>query len=129
MFDRFISDPRRREELWQVAWHQDEVVGQVRTFVNDEENRRFGRLRGYTEDISTARAWRKQGIATALINASLRDLKDRGYTQAGLGVHLANKDDALDLYLGLGYELTLSWASYRRGIERAEGRSVVEGGG
>jgi len=117
MFERFLANPKRCEELWRVGWHRDQVVGQVRTFVNDDENLRFERLRGYTEDISTVRPWRQQGIATALINASLRDLRNRGYTEAALEVHLANKDKALDLYLALGYELSFSWTGYRRPIE------------
>ena len=36
----------------------------------------FGRRRAWTEHISTARAWRKRGIATAVVCASLRQLGD-----------------------------------------------------
>lgn len=115
-WERFVGDPNRDPSLWKVAWSGDQVVGQVRTFVNEEANRVHGRKRAYTEDISTTRQWRGRGVAGALICASLRDLKARGYEDAGLGVHVENPTGAYRLYEGLGFRMTTSGATYQRPI-------------
>lgn len=90
--------------LWTVAWHHDEVVGQIRSFINREENEQHGFERGWTENISTARQWRGMGIAGALICESLRGLADRGLKTARLGVHTDNPNGARQLYEKYGYE-------------------------
>ena len=102
--------------MWQVAWAGDEVVGQVRTYANDGDREMFGRRRAWTEYISTARAWRKQGIATALICASLRQLADLGYEEAALGVDTENPSGALGLYESLGYVVVATDATMQRPI-------------
>lgn len=116
-YERFLGAPHRDETLWKVAWHGDEVVGQVKSYIDEDENREFGRRRGYTEDIATAREWRKRGIATALINASLAELATRGMTEAALAVHTENPTGALRLYESLGYKRTHLHATYRKPID------------
>lgn len=104
-WSRFLEFPHRDESLWKVAWDGDRVAGQVRSFVDSVENAEFGRQRGWTEFISTHRAWRKRGVASALICASLRELKKRGMTEAALGVHTENPTGAFRLYESLGFEV------------------------
>jgi mycothiol synthase len=70
-YEQFLSDPVMSDTtLWRVAWEGDEVAGQVRSFINADENARHGRHRGYTEHISVRRPWRRRGLARALIAAS-----------------------------------------------------------
>ena len=83
----FRDDPIADPTLWKVAWAGDRVVGQIRSFINHEENETLGRLRGYTEQISTHCDWRGRGLASALLALSLREVRDRGMTEAALGVH------------------------------------------
>lgn len=92
-------------DVWQVAWDGDEVAGGVLGFINEEENRRLGRKRGYTEVIFTRRPWRGRGVATALIGRNLRLLKDRGMTEAALSVDTENASGALGLYQRVGFEV------------------------
>jgi mycothiol synthase len=99
----FLEFPNRDESIWKVAWHGDEVVGQVRGFINPIENRENDRKRGWSEFISTARQWRGKGVATALICATLRELKARGMEEAALGVHVENPHGAYRLYQSLGF--------------------------
>ena len=113
-WQRFLGFPHLDLELWRVAWAGDEVAGQVRSFVNEEENRALGRARGWTEFISTRRPWRKQGVATALICASLRALRERGMTEAALGVHAENPNGAFELYRDIGFEIESRWAVFQR---------------
>lgn len=109
-----IDDPLRDESLWQVAWAGDQVVGQVKPFVNAEENRQRGRLRGYTEYISTHPDWRNRGIAGALLARSLLALRARGMTEAALGVDTNNPGGAFHLYTSLGFELQVYEAVYTK---------------
>ena len=99
----FLEFPYRDESLWKVAWHGDQVVGQVRGFINQIENRENDRKRGWSEFISTAREWRGRGLATALICATLREMKARGMEEAALGVHVENPNGAYRLYQSLGF--------------------------
>ena len=98
----------------------DTVVGQVKAFINTEENAARGYRRGYTENISTHRDWRNRGIAGALLAMSLRELRERGLTEAALGVDTNNPGGAFELYTSLGFELRSYEAVYTRSLDRAE---------
>ena len=115
-FNQFRDNPLRDETLWKIAWSGDTVVGQVKSFVNDEENTRRGYKRGWTEEISTHRDWRNRGIAGALLAMSLQELRDRGYEQAALGVDTQNPGGAFQLYTSLGFELHTFEATYAKPI-------------
>jgi mycothiol synthase len=114
-FESFLADPMRDETLWAIAWAGDgpdaQVVGQVKSYINAEENRVHGRQRGYTEHISTTLGWRGKGIARALIVASLHELRSRGMTQAALGADTDNPQ-AFNLYQMLGFEVIAYQAQY-----------------
>lgn len=90
--------------LWCVVWDGNEVVGSIRNFINDEENKKFSRQRGYTEDISVRRQWRKQGVAKAMLAWSIRKLHEQGMAETALGVHTENPNGAFHLYQSMGYE-------------------------
>lgn len=113
-YRRFRERPYTEPELWKVAWDGEGVAGQVRSFIDTAENDAFGRARGWTEDISTARRWRRRGVAKALIVESIRELASRGMTEVALGVHTENPNGAYDLYAGLGYEVVRTWTTYRK---------------
>ncbi len=115
-YQRFLEDPLRDISLWRVAWDGDEVAGQVKSFINHEENEALGKKRGWTEYISTGRKWRKQGVASALIAASFRALRDAGMTEAALGVHAENPTGAFRLYESLGFEVESMWLTWHKPI-------------
>jgi ribosomal protein S18 acetylase RimI-like enzyme len=112
----FVDNPHRDISLWRVAWDGDEVAGQVKSYINHEENGVLDRRRGYTEFISTGRRWRKQGVASALICASFEALRDAGMTEAALGVHAENPTGAFHLYESLGFEVESMWLTWQRPI-------------
>lgn len=115
-YQKWLTQPHFDPSIWQVAWAGDRVVGQVRSFIDKDENHRLGVKRGWTEDISTAREWRGRGIASSLICSSLVVLRERGMTEAALGVDTENVTGAFRLYQALGYLLTRSHGFYRRVI-------------
>ena len=113
-YQSFLTRPDTDTTLWKVAWDGEGVAGQVRSYIDPAENAEFGRQRGYTEDISTARRWRRRGVARALIVESIRELAARGMTEVALGVHTENPTGAFQLYSSLGYEIVGTWTVYRK---------------
>src|SRR3954454_13188533 len=81
-----FSGPDTDTSLWCVAWDGDEVVGSVQNYVFSDENAALGIARGWLDHVSVRRAWRGRGVAKALCAASFRVLRDRGITEAWLGV-------------------------------------------
>ena len=113
-YESFRAFPYLDPTLWKVAWDDEGVAGQVKSFIDTAQNEEHGRKRGYTEAIATARRWRRRGVAKALIVESIRELAERGMTEVALGVHTENPNGAYDLYAGLGYEVVKTWTTYRR---------------
>ncbi len=113
-YAEFLARPYRDLTLWKIAWDEEGVAGQVRSYIDTAQNAELGLRRGWTENISTARRWRRRGLAKALIVESIRALADRGMTEVALGVHTENPNGAFDLYAGLGYEVVASWTAYRK---------------
>ena len=113
-YAEIIDDPLRDESLWQVAWDGDTVVGQVKPFINHDENDARGYLRGYTEHISTHHDYRNRGIAGALLARALHAIADRGMTEAVLGVDTNNPGGAFQLYSKLGFDLESYIAVYAK---------------
>ena len=114
MIREWMDSPEFQPELWQVAWEGDQVAGMVLNYIRDDENERFNRKRGYTEDISVRRPWRRRGLATALLARSLKLLKEHGMQEANLGVDTENPSGALRLYERLGFERIRKMINYRK---------------
>jgi mycothiol synthase len=113
-FERFLAWPYHDPTLWKIAWDDEGVAGQVKSFINTAENDAHGRARGWTEAISTSRRWRRRGVAKALIVESIRELAARGMTEVALGVHTENPNGAYQLYESLGYEVIQTWTTCRK---------------
>lgn len=105
-------------QLWQIAWdiNSNEIAGQVRTFINQPENEKYNRQRGYTEFISVRRPWRKRGLARALIAQSLRKQKEQGMTESALGADSENISGATRVYEDCGFRMTKRHTIYRKPI-------------
>jgi mycothiol synthase len=112
-----LENPDNDPGLWRVAWDGDQVAGMVLSFIDHDENRVYNRKRGWTEDISVRRPWRKRGLASALIVQSMQALKERGMTEAALGVDGQNLSGALQLYERLGYRVVKRAWVYRKPME------------
>lgn len=114
----WMESPQFQPHLWKVAWDGDEVVGMVLNFIDENENKRFKRKRGYTEDICVRQPWRRRGIARTLIAQSLKELIARGMDEAALGVDTNNPNGALSLYQSLGYDVIKQHTSLRKELGR-----------
>ncbi len=110
----FSSNPHLDPTLWRIAWDGDQVAGQVRSFINAEENRRYGRRRGWVEHISVRRPWRHRGLARSLMAASFPLLRARGMTEGALGVDTENLSGALRIYESMGFSPVSRETVYRK---------------
>ena len=115
-FERKRTDPRRDMSLWVVAWQGDQIVGQVLNRIDHEANAELGLKRGRVNSVGVRRAWRRQGIARALVAESLRVLRDAGMTSAGLGVDAENPHGALGVYEASGFRVVRTERVYRKPI-------------
>jgi ribosomal protein S18 acetylase RimI-like enzyme len=116
-YEAWLKDPMFfQPALWKVAWHieTNQVAGMVQNFIVHEENEKLNRKRGYTENISTRRPFRKLGLARALICESLRMHKALGMTEAALGVDATNPTGALRVYEDCGFKPVKTEIVYRK---------------
>ena len=117
--ERFLRWSEQKEfqpEKWQIAWDLEtgEVAGAVQPFINEEENKAFDRLRGYSEYIHVSSNWRGKGVAKSLIASSFEVLKDLGMEEACLGVDAENPTGALNLYKAMGFEADKTFFTFRK---------------
>ncbi len=112
-----FEHPELDTSLWAVAWDGDEVAGVVQTWIWPEENARLGVSRGWLERISVRRPWRRRGLGGALTAAAMVRLRERGITEAMLGVDAENPTGALGLYERLGFVVDKRERAYRRALE------------
>jgi GNAT superfamily N-acetyltransferase len=112
LVDKTVFQPH----LWQIAWdvETNQVAGQVRTFIDQAQNERYHRKRGYTEFISVRRPWRRRGLARALIARSLAVQKQHGMTESALSVDSENWSGATRVYEDCGFRVVKHNTVYRK---------------
>jgi mycothiol synthase len=101
--ERWLDNPTTDLSIWVVAFDGDEVAGGVINSIDPEQNAALGVERGWLSSVFTRRAWRRRGLARALIARSLVLLRSRGMTSAALGVDADNPSGAFGLYENLGF--------------------------
>lgn len=104
-YQAWLTNPHFQPELWQIAWDvaQDVPVGHVLTFIDHAENEEYNRLRGYTEGIGVDPAWRRRGIARALICRSLLAQKAAGMKESALAADAGSSNEVTRLYEDCGF--------------------------
>ena len=97
-FEKFMhhmaGDDSYDPSLWFLAVAGEEIVGICIC-------RRYGpedRTTGYVSSLGVKRAWRRQGIALALLQQSFGEYYKRGKTKVDLGVDAESLTGATDLY-------------------------------
>lgn len=113
-FHRWSEDPLLDPELLVVAFDGEEIAGAVQGTIDPDENAAQGYLRGWTDPIFTRRAWRRRGLASALLGRALLALRERGMTSAQLGVDSQNANEALTLYRRHGFEIERSSSEWHK---------------
>lgn len=96
------SDEQFDPTLTFLAMAGDEIVGFAScdpTFPEDPDM-------GYVAVLGVCRAWRRQGIALALLHHSFREFQQRGQKRAGVGVDATSLTGAHKLYEAAGMKPT-----------------------
>ena len=117
VMQRILGDPDTDTSMWLIAWDGDEVAGGVWNEIRTAENASLGVRRGWLDSVFTRRAWRRRGLAGALIGRSLSLLRERGMTSAMLGVDADNPTGALGLYEAAGFEVHDRFVAMRKPME------------
>ncbi len=111
----FIENSGFRADLTFVAMDGEEVAGFSVNKVSLEENARDGMQKGWIGDLGTRRPWRKRGVASALLAASMRAFQAAGLEYAVLGVDTENPTGALRVYERMGfvpYQRSITFGKY-----------------
>jgi mycothiol synthase len=116
-YKRFLAKPAFDPTLWVIAWDGDEVAGGVVNAIEAEENEMLGVKRGWLHSVFTRRAWRKRGLANALITQSLVAIRDRGMDTGILGVDADNPTGALGLYERNGFVVAERSTAWRKPLQ------------
>lgn len=125
-WQQFLADPREDPSLWLVAFDGDEIAGCVLGKIDAAENAHHGRERGIVASVSTRRAWRRRGLARALIARTLVRLRDHGMSSAYLGVDGLNPNQAMTLYGSLGFEIASAAIDWTKPLPSATGEAEME---
>lgn len=92
-----------RPDLSVVAVADGDIVSYALNGVYPHDWASRGRREGWIETIGTRRAWRRRGLASALITESMRRFAAAGLDHAALDVDSDNHSGAFGLYTRLGF--------------------------
>jgi ribosomal protein S18 acetylase RimI-like enzyme len=100
-----LEGQRRGECVYLIAWEGDEPIGHLNLRLRGrklpDRARRFGAAQ--IEDLRVARAHRRRGVATELMQRAAAEAAAHGFRTIGLGVDVGNVP-ARRLYFQEGYE-------------------------
>ena len=98
-----FSSPAFRPDLSLVAVAGSEVASYLLSAVFPHGWAHRGRKEGWIETLGTQRAWRRKGLASALITEAMLRYRSAGLDHAALGVDAANPTGAFGVYERLGF--------------------------
>jgi mycothiol synthase len=102
-------------DLWLVAWSSDDIAA---VLINERE--KDGSVD--TPWLAVLPAWRRRGVARALLQRSLRLLADHGVTTATIRTVEENANRTVALYEQAGYRVTTRHPRYAKPLDQAARR-------
>lgn len=96
--------------LWLLATARDEAVGALTGVVWGD--------RGWIGELGVRRAWRRRGIATALLRRAFATFASRGLPRVMLNVDVENTTAAVRLYERVGMRKARGWEVYEKPAAR-----------
>jgi GNAT superfamily N-acetyltransferase len=110
-YARFLAEPGQDLTLWSIGFDGELVAGGVRGSIKVGHD---GAREGWLDPVFTRAAWRRRGLARALIGRTLVLLRDRGADRAALGADLQSPNQTLTLYESCGFRLASSSTAWRK---------------
>jgi mycothiol synthase len=105
--------------LWQLAWHGPELAGALVAEPRSGEDPALA----YVAALGVRRAYRRQGIAEALLRTSFRQLHARGAAGVSLHVDTASPTGATRLYERAGMVAQPRFATWEKELRAAASTS------
>jgi mycothiol synthase len=105
-FTEKFQKPPHDPNLCYVAWDGNEIAGQVILTKEKDEI--------YVNQVSVRPAWRRMGLARALLMRALRAALERGEKNIWLDTYVEYQTRAVDLYQSLGFRLIKQFPRYRK---------------
>jgi ribosomal protein S18 acetylase RimI-like enzyme len=112
----YITTGDRDQGLNFIALDSDEIAAicLCRPFLAEDP------ALGWVDDLGVRRAWRRRGLALALLHHSFREFYKRGTKRAGLGVDGSSLTGATGLYEKAGMHKTRQFNSYAKVLRDGE---------
>ncbi len=105
-----------RPDLSLVAMAGGQVAGYSLGYVYPEDVEVRGRTEAWVGQLGTRRPWRRQGLASALLAATMRAAAAAGIEHLMLGVDAANSTGAVGVYERAGFVPARRWVYYSRDV-------------
>jgi len=118
-YQHWLANPQNDLSLWRIVWdaEKNEVAGVSFNVINEGDNRQFGFWRGWVQSLGVRRPYRGRGLARALLVDSMKAMRERGMTEAVLGVDAENPTGALRLYESVGFRVLNKDAIYQKALK------------
>jgi mycothiol synthase len=101
-----LKETRHDPTLWQVAWEGQQIAGQVLSLIEN------GRAEVF--EVSVRPAWRRKGLARALLTRALEELRERHPEVIRLRTVADFRTRASDLYRSVGFRVLKEYPRYRK---------------
>jgi mycothiol synthase len=118
----FVGDPYFRGDLSFVILDGDEIAGYTVNYVAEADWEATGVREGWVGQLGVRRAWRRRGLATALLVRSMDAFRASGLDAATLGVDAENPTGALGIYERVGFRPIRRSVRLQRPFARAAAR-------
>jgi GNAT superfamily N-acetyltransferase len=112
----FLKRTSFRPDLTYVVMDGDDIAAFSFNTVSPEENARNGIKEGWVAELGTRRPWRKRGLATTLLCATMRAFQAEGLDFATLGVDTQNPTGALGVYERVGFAPVKRFIAFAKSI-------------
>jgi mycothiol synthase len=112
----FMERSSFRPDLTYVVMAGDEVAGFSFNCISVEENARRHTSDGWVDVLGVRRPWRKRGVATALLCATMHAFKAEGLQHALLGVDAENPTGALRVYERVGFKPVRRHIQFKKAV-------------
>jgi mycothiol synthase len=120
-WDHWIrNDPEFDETLTFLAVAGDEIVALASCEPRDTEDN----ATGHVDVLGVRRAWRRRGIALALLRHAFREFKARGQQRVSLGVDAASLTGAVRLYEAAGMKMSRQFNAFEKELRAGEDLSL-----
>ena len=117
-FREFSTHPLNDYNLWDVAWHENEIAGVVISRIQE------GRAEVF--EVSVAEPYRRRGLAYALLWRNLTHLKERNCGVIRLYTNGDNVAGARSLYEKIGFKHVKDFNRYRKPIIQSSAAEAME---